>query len=134
MTGSFHPKHYQLDANGDVVESPSLMAWAMWYETADRKVARDRTGDFDVSTVFLGLDHGFEPDGKPVLWETCVFDHGKPTRYTMGGVTHESCESDVLRRYASRDDARRGHAETLDTCRALMKERIAQRKARKAQK
>ncbi len=52
------------------------IAWAKWYETADRHVAKDTRGGTDVSTVFLGLDCSFG-DGPPVLFETLVFggDH-----------------------------------------------------------
>jgi hypothetical protein len=30
-------------------------------------------GDVEVSTVFLGLDHGWSQDGPPVLFETMIF-------------------------------------------------------------
>lgn len=33
------------------------IAWARWFETADRRVALTRVGEYTVSTVFLGLDH-----------------------------------------------------------------------------
>ena len=43
----------------------------MWYETADRRVARTEIGGVAISTVFLGLDHGF--GGEVLLFETMVF-------------------------------------------------------------
>jgi len=45
----------------------------MWYETANRTVQLDQIGDAKVSTVFLGLDHGFSRATDPVLWETMIF-------------------------------------------------------------
>jgi len=58
-------------------------------------VAKTKVADWEVSTVFLGLDHSFGGP-PPVLWETMVF--GIP-----GG-------RDVQVRYTSAADARDGHA------------------------
>lgn len=55
------------------VPCPDLMEWARWMEDADRCVWRTRVGDWEVSTVFLGLDHCFIGDGPPILFETMVF-------------------------------------------------------------
>ena len=47
-----------------------------------------------VSTVYLGMDHGFG-DGPPVLWETMMFnDSGRPG---------------LQERYTSRQEAQAGH-------------------------
>jgi hypothetical protein len=59
-----------------------LMTWARWYETADRAVAKSDVGPFQVSTVFLGLDHSFG-SGPPMLFETMVF---------KGSAADEWCE------------------------------------------
>ena len=64
---------YILNADGKPVSEPDLVAWARWYEAADRHVARDQVGDVNISTVFLGIDHSFGRPGGPVLWETMVF-------------------------------------------------------------
>lgn len=57
-----------------------LLEWARWFETADRHVMRTRILDdlCEVSTVFLGLDHGFG-EGRPLLFETMAF--WWPARY-----------------------------------------------------
>jgi len=41
----------------------------------NRRVARETVGDSDISTVFLGIDHGCgnEPGRRPVVFETMVF-------------------------------------------------------------
>lgn len=57
------------------VAEPDLMAWAVWFETADRIVARTEIPGVVVSTVFLGLDHGWGM-GSPLLFETMVFRDG----------------------------------------------------------
>lgn len=90
--------YYRLDASGVPVLEPDVGAWARWYERVDRErqIARtDLAGGGYVSTVFLGIDHGWG-EGDPVLWETMVFD-------TPDGDDHQE-------RYTSREDALAGHA------------------------
>jgi hypothetical protein len=66
--------HYILDARGEPVEEPDFMKWALWMNEHDPLVARVRIGQAEVSTVFLGLNHGFmDREGLPILWETMVF-------------------------------------------------------------
>jgi hypothetical protein len=76
-----------------------LEAWAHWFETADRHVAWTEHELFTVSTVFLGLDHGFGRKGPPVLFETMAFH--PETRTELDG---DSCW-----RYSGWDDAEIGH-------------------------
>lgn len=85
---------YVLNEVGDPVPEPDLLKWGQWFETADRQVAFDTFDGCQVSTVFLALDHQLGM-GPPILWETLVSD------------------SDDLRRYSSRLDALKGHAEML---------------------
>src|SRR5215475_9122370 len=75
--------------------------WAEWMEThrQERRVALDRVGDLNVSTVFLGNDAAlFSP--VPILFETMVF--------APGGAA-----GDFQRRYATWDEAAAGHAEVV---------------------
>jgi hypothetical protein len=66
---------YILDDNNNVIPEPDTLKWGMWFEKSrkQRIVAQETIGDSYVSTVFLGLDHNWEPSGSPVLWETLVF-------------------------------------------------------------
>jgi hypothetical protein len=68
------------------LECPDLLTWGHWFENGDRRrVAFDKVGDVGVSTVFLGLDHRWNRDGDPILWETMVFggEHdGEQWRYS----------------------------------------------------
>lgn len=66
--------------NGEPVPEPDLMKWAESYERRENhRVGKDRVGQMEISTVFLGIDHGFlwgrqDPSSyKPVLWETMIF-------------------------------------------------------------
>jgi hypothetical protein len=91
------PLHYKLDADGTPVPVADVIEWALWFETADRLVLRDgdeRTG-WEVSTVFLGLDHQ-HGNGPPLLYETLVF---------KGPLDGE------MRRYTTRSEAEAGHRE-----------------------
>jgi hypothetical protein len=74
------------------VKCDDLMRWARWFETADRHVRDTARDDVRVSTVFLGLDHGW--DGRPMLFETMLFVNGSSI----------DCE-----RYSTWDEAEAGH-------------------------
>jgi len=54
-----------------VVPVKDVIEREVWFEKADRRVALDKIGEVKVSTVFLGLDHGF--GGKSLWFETMVF-------------------------------------------------------------
>jgi hypothetical protein len=84
---------YILDGHTPVKElDPNK--WAYWMATADRGVKLTEQGDVRVSTIFLGLDHGFGR-GPPLLFETMAFI----------GHADAGCE-----RYRSWADAEAGHA------------------------
>jgi hypothetical protein len=61
---------YILDGHTPV--PASLLQWAAWFETAERRVATTDKGEIRVSTVFLGLNHNFGK-GAPLLFETMIF-------------------------------------------------------------
>lgn len=86
--------HYTLDEFHNPVAEADILTWAKWYESADRKVASSMVGDIRISTVFLGLDHGFG-DGPPILFETMVF-----------GGTHDQYQD----RHCTWSEACDGHA------------------------
>ncbi len=93
--------YYTLDERGEPAPCEDILAWARWYESADRKVAFDRVGEARVSTVFLAIDHGIPwPMGKhsPILDETMVF-----------GGEHDLWQD----RYCSAAEARAGHARVV---------------------
>ncbi len=95
---------YILDADGQPQQCNDLMAWAKWFETANRHVAETQFESVRVSTVFLGLDHSFGGI-VPVLWESMVF----------GGPLDGEQE-----RYTSRADAEAGHTALCQRVRETM--------------
>jgi hypothetical protein len=68
-------RNYILNEQGQPVAEPNLWKWGVWFEHSRgvRVVGRTKIGRVTVSTVFLGLDHGWNPKGPPILWETMVF-------------------------------------------------------------
>jgi hypothetical protein len=87
---------YILDENR-VPIPVDLDTGARWFEenTDKRIVAKTSVKDnVEVSTVFLGLTHGYGNDGRPILYETMVF----------GGANDGDC-----RRYATEEKAIDGH-------------------------
>lgn len=71
---------YILNDKGEPVPEPDLRKWAEWFEAScrpfKRRVKREKVGPYEVSTVFLGLNHNWGK-GPPILWETMVFKSGK---------------------------------------------------------
>ena len=94
MTGK-----YILDEQGNPKSCHNVIEWADWFEKTERHVADDKIGEVRVSTVFLGIDHSFEQNGPPILFETMVF----------GGELNE--EQD---RYSTREEAIAGHAAMIE--------------------
>lgn len=85
------------------------MQWARWLETADRTVARTLIGKFEVSTVFLALNHSFG-GGRPMLFETMVFKYPRPKfKMTMNAKDHEHKYDDIVERYSTWEGAEKGH-------------------------
>lgn len=60
---------------------PDLIKWAVEFAITNKKVARNRIGDTDISTVFLGTDRGPSVSGQPLLFETMIFG-GQHDEYT----------------------------------------------------
>ena len=78
------------------IPAPNLLEWARWFEIANRQVEKDHIGDIVISTVFLGIDHSFDVNGPPLLFETMIF----------GGEFDQE-----QRRYSTWEEAEAGHQE-----------------------
>lgn len=83
-------RHFYYDRQGRPISAGEVEK--LWRE--DRHVAKTDLGDLGrVSTVWLGLDHGWD-DGPPLIFETLVFD---------GPLEGE------MERYSTEEQARTGH-------------------------
>ncbi len=73
MTGEWRP-YWILDAERNPVPARDVFEWARCFERPDRIVAKTEIGHVRISTVFLGIDHGFPGVHKePILFETMIF-------------------------------------------------------------
>lgn len=101
------PLYYKLVGRLPVPVS-DIREWVKAFE-GNRIVAQTTVGPLEVSTVFLALDHSFStnPDAPAILFETMIFDGGKDT---------------YQRRYATWDEAEKGHAEAVEHARHLVNE------------
>lgn len=86
--------HWILEGR-EPVPVADLLEWGRWFQDVeDRRVALTHVGGIRISTVFLGLDHGFGEEGPPILFETMTF----------GWPMNDECW-----RYATWDEAVAGH-------------------------
>ena len=77
-------KYYIPVAPNHTMVPTTLDKWSIWFEKADRTVAKTDIGDAHVSTVCLGLDHNYG-SGPPLLFESMVFGgpfNGEMDRYS----------------------------------------------------
>jgi hypothetical protein len=85
----------------------SLMQWAELFENQEySQVAETHIGPYRVSTIWMGLDHGWR-QGRPLIFETMVFG-------PEGGHDID------CRRYSTEADALAGHDETVTLVRATI--------------
>src|SRR4051812_31062401 len=76
-----------------------LMTWGTQLENLERHVGDDVIDGHHVSTVWLGFDHNWHDNGKPLLFETMVFDNTGTDIY--------------MNRYTTWVEAAIGHEETI---------------------
>lgn len=91
-------EYYILDENHVAVPVDQITWARMFSKTSDRIVGKTATGDGDVSTVFLGLDHAYG-EGPPLLFETLVF----------GGPLDQE-----MVRYSTYEQAEQGHTAMVE--------------------
>lgn len=94
--------YYALDADG-AVRGVNESRDATW-DIDRRRIGLDRVGNYEVSTVFLTMDHGYG-SGPPVVFETMVFE----IQDDASGLGYERfCE-----RYSTKAAAEAGHAKVV---------------------
>lgn len=68
----------------------SLEEWAKSYDITDRHVARDKIGDVEISTVFMGVNHRIHGDGPPLVFETMIFGGAHDWHKTRASTWEEA--------------------------------------------
>lgn len=85
----------------DTSDREQLVRYAKFMEDTDqRRVNESRVGPFHVSTVFLGVDHGWR-NPAPVLFETMIF--GAPEGHALSDYQDRCCtwqEAEAMHRKA----------------------------------
>ena len=63
-----------------------MREWGEWFQDSRgddrRRVAEDEIDGKRISTVFLGMDHNLYGEGRPLIFETMVFDENGHEMYT----------------------------------------------------
>lgn len=97
--------YYDMDGN-----EISQLEWGQSYRHPERRIVKqDHIGPYFVSTVLLGIDHGFDPRKPPVIFETMIFHDPKGTS-SLG-------EEVFMDRYTNKDAALAGHDQALERAR-----------------
>lgn len=96
--------HYYLDENKNAVPC-NLYKWAQQIEDMSKikggkHVANEVINGKRISTVWLGLDHQWMDGGKPLIFETMVFNDGGFSELYMD-------------RYSTWQEAEEGHAKAV---------------------
>jgi hypothetical protein len=114
-------QHAVLDENGEA-QPATFMQWAHWLQKnqAHRRIestdiARQLPGLkselYCVSTVFLGLNHQYVPEGKPLWFETIVFGPPHRKHFSFLKKTMTVREDLWMRRCTTKAEALAQHAE-----------------------
>lgn len=95
-------KFYNMEGESFEVSVGDTKMVELW-DIANRSVAQERVGQYDVSTVCLVIDHNYTGVGPPVIFETMIFGDG---------LDEEYCE-----RYTTKEEAIEGHARAVEFAR-----------------
>jgi hypothetical protein len=107
------PRYASLKADHGIEVHNDPLRWGKEYDRTSRIVARDKIGEVTVSTVFLGMNHGY---GLRDLWfETMVFDDATRDNSGPGSGLDGECD-----RYETWDEAVTGHAKMCDMVRSKL--------------
>lgn len=101
---------YILDEKHNPVVEEDVHKWGEFIQDIKNKVVKKTEiyhhGNIEVSTVFLGLNHNFSREGRPILFETMIF----------GGLLDQH-----QWRYCTWEDALIGHENACLLVKNLMK-------------
>jgi len=81
------------------IKEDDLYKWSRWFENISNRIVQQDVidGKIKVSTVFLCIDHNWNNNGSPILFETMIF--GLP--------------KDYQERYCTWNEAEAGHQKAL---------------------
>lgn len=85
--------------DGKIIEEPDIRKWGRWFQDNNNSIENTVVEGIKISTVFLGIDHSFEDDTEPILFETMIF-----------GGEHDQYQ----RRYSDIEQAKIGHQKVIE--------------------
>lgn len=71
----FNFRYYFILNEDGSVTPVEVREWAKWYENADRSIAKYAFDKYDLSAVFLGINHNYG-EGPPLIFEMMIFKKG----------------------------------------------------------
>jgi hypothetical protein len=87
------PDGFWILKNRQVVRTPHLKTWGKWFADFEgRRVAHTDIGKVFISTVCLGIAHGWNEAGQPLLFETMIFG-GLHDHYTERTATWDEAQA-----------------------------------------
>lgn len=100
MNNEYDPFQY-FDRQGNRITQKK---WSDYLSDEDYKIVRQEdVNNFFVSTIWLGMNHCYEANKPPLIFETMVFQEF-PEEYTCEGLC-------LMRRYSTEEEALIGHEE-----------------------
>jgi hypothetical protein len=100
------PRYAVLSESGEVITC-DLLTWTQNLHGRHRIIAQeDLEGGYWISTVFLGLDHSYNPKGPQMWFETMIFEPPTGEDLALGRPHGEIIYCD---RYSTRMEALAGH-------------------------
>lgn len=119
------PEGYKRFSNpGHYFSEAKLIEWGRWMEESNNRIVKqEHVGPYWVSTVFLALDHNFNPDSAPLLFETMVFDEEHKVKVFNREVREEA---GVQERYSNWTQAEEGHARIVQQMREWLERSSAE--------
>ena len=101
------------DRDGEPI---TMAVWLAYFHRDDYKIiAKTNTGREEVSTVWLGLDHGFslDPEAPPIIFETMVFALEPYVSEFWQAEMYEDLYG-IQERYSTEEQALAGHKRIAD--------------------
>ena len=103
-----------LDSEHNVVETDDILEFGQFFEQTEKRiVAKTQISGLLVSTVFLGINHGFGWTVRPLWFETMIFGDDDRTIPPDAEQLLSRWREAQEWRYATWDEALSGHASAV---------------------
>jgi len=108
-------RYYRRDGTPYPNGKKGMFEWAKDFENFDLKiVAKTKTKGYEVSTVWLGLNHAWD-DGPPLIFETMIFSLiDKETSELLGSDRKFRKALGYQQRYSTEQEAIIGHEKAIE--------------------